>query len=147
MILKKTITRLTKNWADDFLIHNLEHFVIPEYKYFSNIEEIKMSIDMTIFEEIAEKTGETVEHLIFKLCENYTYGRGKVILSEYAYKHIEQEGGGEGGGEYCYGIFQLNGVFYKAEYSYYSCDGYNYDDIISTLKIVQPKEKMITVYE
>ena len=32
--LKKTITQLTKNWATDFIVLNLEHFVKPDYAMF-----------------------------------------------------------------------------------------------------------------
>lgn len=63
------------------------------------------------------------------------------------YEDIEQEGGGEGGGEYCYGVFKLKGKFYKAEYSYFSYAGHDYDGISRTLKEVRPVEKTIVVYE
>lgn len=32
--LKKTITTLTKGWATEFLVMNLQHFIKPEYCYF-----------------------------------------------------------------------------------------------------------------
>jgi hypothetical protein len=34
--LKKTITNLTKNWANDFLIMNLKEFCKPDYQYFKH---------------------------------------------------------------------------------------------------------------
>jgi hypothetical protein len=68
------------------------------------------------------------------------------ILKDVEYTHLQQEGGGEGGSEDCFGVFSLNGIIYKAEYSYFSYDGHNYDDILSTLKVVEAKEKTITVY-
>lgn len=34
--LHKTITQLTKGWATDFMVCNLEHFVKPEYSYFEH---------------------------------------------------------------------------------------------------------------
>lgn len=37
--LKKTIISLTKNWASDFIIHNLEEFVKPDYSYFKHLIE------------------------------------------------------------------------------------------------------------
>ena len=41
--VEKTITSLTKNWATDFLVLNLEHFVSPDYKYFKHtLEELKL---------------------------------------------------------------------------------------------------------
>lgn len=54
---------------------------------------------------------------------------------------------GEGGSEYCYGVFKLDDKIYKAEYSYYSYHGNEYDDIAYSLREVRPVEKTITVYE
>lgn len=67
--------------------------------------------------------------------------------NEVGYEFLQQEGGGEGGSEYCFGVFKLKGKTYKAEWSYYSYDGSNYEDIVSTLQEVKPVEKTITVYE
>lgn len=63
------------------------------------------------------------------------------------YQHLEQEGGGEGQGEYCYGVFKLKGVIYKASYSYYSYNGHEYNGICNTLQEVRPVEKTVIVYE
>lgn len=59
--------------------------------------------------------------------------------------HIEQEGGGEGGGEYCYAVIQVGEKFYKIEYSYYSYNGYDYDD--ADVYEVVPVERLVTFYE
>lgn len=59
--------------------------------------------------------------------------------------HIEQEGGGEGGGEYCYAVIQVGDKFYKIEYSYHSYSGYDYDDA-DVLEVV-PTQRMVTFYE
>lgn len=40
MALEKTITTLTKNWATEFIVLNLKHFVKPDYSYFKHAEEI-----------------------------------------------------------------------------------------------------------
>ena len=69
------------------------------------------------------------------------------FFSKYGYEHLEQEGGGEGGSEYCYGVFSLGGKTYKAEYSYYSYHGHDYDCILDTLREVKPVQKMVTFYE
>lgn len=34
MSLHKTITQLTKGWATNFIVENLEHFIKPDYTYF-----------------------------------------------------------------------------------------------------------------
>lgn len=62
-------------------------------------------------------------------------------------ERIGGEYGGEGEGEYCYGVIKVDGNFIKGEWSYYSYEGCNYDSIKSTLKVVTPKTKTITVYE
>lgn len=69
------------------------------------------------------------------------------FFSEWDYEHLEQEGGGEGGSEYCYGVFKLKGKIYKAEYSYYSHQGHEYDYICDTIREVVPVQKTVTVYE
>jgi hypothetical protein len=148
--LQKTITNLTKGWATSFIVLNLEHFVKPDYSYFKHsietLEELNMSkkVDLEFFENIAETSGGSVEYVVFSMCEgdwDSDYCNGL------EYEHLEQDGGGEGNGEYCYGVFQLGDTIYRAEYSYASYAGYDYDDIISTLKVVTPKKKTITVYE
>ena len=58
---------------------------------------------------------------------------------------IEQEGGDEGGGEDCYTVLKVGGVFYKITYSYYSHYGVDLD--YASVYIVTPQEKTITVYE
>lgn len=94
------------------------------------------------------------EKLYNKLLENLRNERSTTFSDfvtkneeEWGYEHLEQEGGGEGGSEYCYGVFKLKGKIYKAEYSYYSYNGHEYDGISYTLKEVKPVEKTIVVYE
>jgi len=36
LALHKTITQLTKGWATDFIVLNLEHFTKPDYRYFKH---------------------------------------------------------------------------------------------------------------
>jgi hypothetical protein len=119
---------------------------------------------MSVFEELlAASQGESsdLDDVVYYLCED-EFGEGFVpyagdyekykqdlikMKEDWGYEHLEQDGGGEGGSEYCYGIFKLKGKIYKAEYSYYSHHGHDYDEILDTLKEVTPKEKLITVYE
>lgn len=68
-------------------------------------------------------------------------------LESIGYKHLEQEGGGEGGAEDCHGVFSFKGKIYRGCYSYYSYNGHEYDYIESTLQEVKPVEKTIIVYE
>lgn len=69
------------------------------------------------------------------------------VAATHSYTHVESEGGGEGEGEYCYGVIKVGDEHYKADWSYYSYNGCEYDDIESTVRVVAPKEKTITVYE
>lgn len=179
--LKKTITRLTKNWACDFIVTNLEHFVKPEFSYFENLIKTLRGNDMTdktIFHEIAQNLNCGVDELVYRMSEDgciedvvdtpeitrpdwndrearqkYWEEREKLVSDKIKnsgieeYEHLDQEGGGEGGSEYCFGVFKLNGKIYRAEYSYYSHEGHHYDNIVETLREVKPVEKTITVYE
>lgn len=138
--LKKVIISLTKNWATDFIIHNLKEFSIPDYSYFKNaLIQLKVNIDMdlTVFEEMLSEE-EMLNELIYLMCEGDYDCDG--------YEHLEQEGGGEGGAEYCYGVFKLHDKIYKAEYCYSSSYGCYYEYIVDTLREVKPVQKMITVY-
>lgn len=60
-------------------------------------------------------------------------------------KHIEQDGGGEGGGEHCETVVQAGDTYYKIVYSYYSYNGYNYED--ADVYEVVPVERLVTFYE
>lgn len=58
---------------------------------------------------------------------------------------IEQDGGGEGGTEYCETILKVGDNFVKITYRYYSHHGYEFDG--ATVYSVTPIEKMVTIYE
>ena len=171
LALEKTVTNLTKGWATDFILFNLEYFCLPDINIANKViqlldlEEKYMSkVDMTIFEEILKDTdlveeGTDLDYLLGELCEDdldfalydgsyENYQQNKETFKEkYNYEHLDSDGGGEGGSEYYYGIFKLGGKIYKAEYNYYPYSGYSYDGILSTLKEVTPKQITITVYE
>lgn len=152
--LKKTITNLTKNWATDFMIMNIREMSTPDYKLFNYalcaLGEKMSEVDLKVFQDMIEEMAEEgyeygLDELIYTMCENdLSTDNLKCVKS---FEHLEQEGGGEGGVEHCYGVFELNDVIYEAEYSYYSYNGHDYYGISDTLKIVKPVEKTITVYE
>lgn len=167
--LQKTVTALTKNWATDFLIKNLEYFVKPEYAYFEHLfntlkeGEIIMSkkvpsgkakeIRNNILAEYAKKDShrfwyidEYNEDGTIDFDSNSCLWDELTELSTFGdFKRIEQEGGGEGEGEYCHFVFSWKGQLYKLVYSYYSHEGCNFDGC--DLYEVEAKEKVITVYE
>lgn len=187
LALQKVITSLTKGWAQDFMVLNLEHFVKPKFSDFrtayNNLKELEMSnVDMTVFENLQNELGlNDINEMIFFMAEgndifmdidvdteklglpeepdiresrdafrNWMEKRGaaiKNVFDRYGYEHLAQEGGGEGGAEHCYGVFKLDGKYYKAEYTYASHVGHDYDNITKTLREVEPKSKTITVYE
>lgn len=70
---------------------------------------------------------------------------GDYVMDGIPMKHIEQDGGGEGGGEHCETVVQAGDKYYKIVYSYYSYDGYNYDD--ADVYEVVPVERLVTFYE
>lgn len=86
MALRKTVTALTKNWATEFLVLNIEEFVQPDYSYFKhlletlNLEEIMSNVDISIFEAIRDKyePGMDINTFVFGLADgdmdDFTYG-------------------------------------------------------------------------
>ena len=104
-----------------------------------------------ILEELDEDT-DNLDRLIMSLCtyDNYLDCDSEKLdelLKKYDYELIENCGGGEGGAEDCTSVFKFDGKLYRAYFNYYSHDGYNYEDIVSTLKEVFPVERMTTYYE
>lgn len=126
-------------------------------------------VNLEVFEEFGKAIGfkGSISDLVYKMClnfedtsdhiecwphwkdENYRafkdYFEKQLEIQEY--KHLDGDESCEGGGEYCYGVFQLKDKIYKAEYAYYSYDGHQYDGIEYTLKEVTPVQKTITVWE
>ena len=150
--LNKTLTRLTKGWASDFIIFNIEDFVKPDYemfKYLLTKLEVKMGTkaDLSVFHEIFGNADCSKEQVIFELAHGGGYGDLDLGKIE-GYRHLEQEGVvTSGGSEYCHGVFEYKGVIYRAEWSYYSYDGHDYDYILNTVEIVKPVQRMVTFYE
>ena len=62
-------------------------------------------------------------------------------------KILDGETGGEGEAEYCYVVFSYEGKIYKAEFSYYSHEGCDYDNFAESIREVTPSQKTVTVYE
>lgn len=150
--LKKTIISLTKNWAQDFIIMNLDKFCIPEFSYFEycikTIGEIKMSNQ--ILNEmktlLSYKKMEYNDGFLDELSDNdFSPVNYDILVEEGNYEHVTQEGGGEGGTEYCFTVFEWKGVLYKMEYSYYSYDGYDFSNV--NVKETKSIEQTVTVYE
>lgn len=120
----------------------------------SDLEELSIKLD--------EETDGIANRILFglatgDLCEFYDNITGinltpeeletkfEVIVSKY--KHIYSEGGGEGGAEYCESVFKYGDKFYKVDYSYSSYWGYYTDTIWENIREVNPKQKVVTVYE
>lgn len=72
-----------------------------------------------------------------------TFGQ---MLKEFNFKFLNQEGGGEGGTEYCESVIELEGQAYLLSYSYFSHHGYSIDDYWAW-KPVTAKQKTVTYYE
>lgn len=172
MALKKVVTSLTKNWATDFVIFNLSKLYKPDYNYFKyalKMLGVEMKVNLQQFKELCKRlnAGDTdLDSMIFYMANgcfeyfirehadftsdlDYSSKEDIVlnIINELGYDNLHQEGGGEGGAEYCKGVFRLGDTIYSASYYYYSYDGYDYSDIQETLREVKPVQKTITVYE
>lgn len=182
--LRKTITTLTKGWATDFIVENLEEFDKSDFSYFKNIMEVldmSNKVDMSVFEELLANTGCDMDGLVVALADNSLFDEYKFDITypdrngrdykdpeyraEYeacyqhhqrlknevvvalGYEHLQQEGGGEGGAESCFGVFKLKGKVYQAFWRYYSSDGYETYGAAESLREVKPVQKTITVYE
>jgi len=104
-----------------------------------------------------------MKELIEEMMDAYNISNGYEVDDEYCYndficevlddgrwdhedfKHLEQDGGGEGGSEYCYAVWSWRGLIYKIEYSYMSHEGHDYDGSMDTIREV--KEVMVKSYE
>lgn len=172
MALRKTITQLTKNWASEFILENFKHFYKPDYFLFTNLltnteegrnmtNENKKAINK--LQEILTKHNfgyEVDDCLVVALadddCDYWSYRQDdedkaaedfESLTSSSNYKRLDGDGGGEGGAEYVWGIFQIDDTLFRVDWSYYSYHGYEIDGALSTLRIVKPVQKMVTVYE
>ncbi len=139
--LKKCIISLTKNWARDFIIDNIFELSKPDFNYFNHaLTTIKGNYKMS--NELLSTLEESIENFCL-----YEFADGDLedsYLSNNNYEFIHQDGGGEGGTEYCETVFKLNETYYKMEYSYYSHHGYDFDNV--SISEVTPSQKTITVY-
>lgn len=147
--LHKTVTALTKGWASEFIIHNLEHYLHPikddmlNALSILNLKEKYMSkeIDFEDFKVLLEEKYNTNP-------DNYGFDYYEILLEgaeDIGIKLVDQEGGGEGGAENCTSILEIDSIFYEVSYNYYSHQGYEFD--YASVKIVTPKQKTVTVYE
>lgn len=155
LALKKTITNLTKNWATQFIVENLYEFShMGNDDWLNNFlkhtgQEINMSYPVIEkLKNAAEKLEIDDDELqsVFLDGEEPDNKKFAKVLKGLNFKHLHQDGAGIGGTEYCEAVIELSGQAFKLEYSYYSQDGYNVDDIWAW-KLVTPKTKTVTYYE
>lgn len=174
LALKKTITNLTKNWATEFILENIQHYaIIQEFdwiKQFYNfigkeiimhpiIEKVKQkaeelnlyndAIESALFFGKRQTTDPELSEYYKKYPESLDAAKRSYQFYQYlmslGYKQIEQEGG-EKMGSYAHTVISLEGVMFRADYSYSSYDGYYIDDVWDW-KEVSAKQKVVTVYE
>lgn len=70
----------------------------------------------------------------------------ELATEKHSYERLEGDYGGEGEGEYCYGIISIDGKFYRADWSYYSYNGCEFDGIHASVCEVKATTEMVTVY-
>lgn len=161
LALKKTITNLTKNWASKFIITNLIYFLKPDIKLLKKVKGDSMSFE-TLDEDfksfvkkaalIINEDSEdiyTLNNLLYDIANDEFSVDCEDLTNEYKenYEFIDQQGGGEGGAEYCFSVFKWKDKFYKMQYNYYSYVGFEYDEVFENIHEVFPTQKTITVYE
>lgn len=170
LALQKTITNLTKGWATDFIVLNLEYFNVPEREMFDkaisklNLKEKYMS------KYLGSKGVELVKEIYLAGVEqdlNYHSTSHEddsedywsdILVNFLEYNIVDgwnlpedcclvqQEGGGEGGAEDCFAVFSWKDKYYRVNYNYYSYHGYDNLDMESIYEVF-PKEKVVTVFE
>lgn len=156
--LKKTITNLTKNWATQFIVENLYDFSnMGNDDWVNNFRKHigEKSMACEVIERLkakAEQLGiddSTIQEIIVD-GEDYSNDDEMKdfvsFLHEMKFEFIYQEGGGEGGTEYCESVIKLEGQAYLISYSYYSHNGYDIRDLWDW-KPVTAKQKTVTYYE
>lgn len=106
-------------------------------------------MDLSIFEVVNGELEEDIDlsQILQELFSDDQDELYSVDLDKFGYKLIEGDFGGEGEGEYCYAVISFQGKFYKGEYSYYSYNGCDFDNLCNSIREVTPKEKTVTVYE
>lgn len=62
------------------------------------------------------------------------------------YQLVKQEGGGEGGGEYCVSTIRFGDKYYNIYYSYYSHYGFDTSGSFDSITEVKPVEVTVTQY-
>lgn len=145
--LCKTVTRLTKGWAADFIIFNLLHFVKPDKGMFEhiyrelNLEDKDMQDAKAFFQELMEAN----ELGWYDIVDGFEFEDGSKL------EDVDSEGG-EGEGEYAFTVLKYtpaNSVgdekYFKLEYNYYSHYGCDFDNI--TVREVSRVKKMVEVWE
>lgn len=108
---------------------------------------------------IDEARGESIRHVVHSLFENEYYNESlynnngshrdelKRIYSKLDFEHIESEGGGEGGAEYCRGVIRIKDQFFVADWTYYSHHGCEIGEILESICEVFPRKVEVTIYE
>ena len=157
--LQKTILTLTKGKATDFLIRNLEHFILPKYEMYKHILEVlgkeKMrKVDPNIFRELLIEPIEDenkYKEFLFDLFDGICEKEDIVDFIPYEYvdtydKKIDENFNGT---IHCYGIIKFKNKYYRAEWpdvSLYALPS-KWSDIDKTITEVIPKQVTITKFE
>lgn len=152
LAVHKTITSLTKGWASQFMIDNLEFYIRPDFNL------IKKLYDKGIIEMEELLTDEEKTALFLDINKNFYefsgdggYDFPEILLDFSDFKNGEKEfkaierRGGEGEGEHAHTIFFWDGIYYRFDYAYYSYDGFDFDYMEG--RIVTPVEETVIVYK
>lgn len=160
LALHKTVTRLTKNWACDFIIQHLEYFVKPEKVMFQEIlklregekimaKQLSSIAKEALLQEIAlqyntQEVGGKY-YTPFDLEDLDTSTLYSEIIFEGNIVELLDQHGGEGQGDEFWGVFKFQDKIYRASTWYASNNGVEWSDM--EICEVKPVEKVVTVYE
>lgn len=155
--LRKTVTSLTKNWATDFLVENIERFIVPDRSYYKhtiktlnrgelNMQKVK-DVEQ-LLEDISQHAKEVGYDLYIEDEEEGVINLSELVLEcdEFGdFKILESDYAGEGSGENHHYVFSFKGKVYKVLYQYFSHYGCEFDN--DEVYEVKPIEKVVTFYE
>lgn len=93
--LRKTVTALTKNWATDFIVENIEEFVMPDRSYYRNtlntLKENQMSelkgkaLAKEVFGELAKELEVSLSDLLYDLADGDCFDNSSIFSTDLEY--------------------------------------------------------------
>ena len=135
--LKKVITRLTKKWACDFIIFNLDEFIRPDYSYFEKALDTLGLNSGSCPPNISSLAGTPEYPSVDDLILSLSSGNFSGDCSEHL-EVVSKNG-------YSSGVFSLGAQIYRADYLELSTGSCGAGSSLTVREVV-PVKKKITIY-